>query len=465
MTARFAKLFSWAVVCALFLVSSDIVLAQNNNNNGGVNVNQRAVGGVQIDPSGVLNNQVQPLDAKIRDDIQRDLQNADGDISKASNLRMISLRGLEAAIIAARDAGKPLPPEVQYMAGLQRIETIVVSPENNDIYIGGPGEGWKLDNAGNVVGVKSGTPVIQLDDFLVAMRSAENARQGAGISVSIDPTEQGVKQYQQFVKVLVDRRIPFNPALQGDAEKAMGPQVITLTGVPKDSRFSQILVAADYKMKRMSMGLEAAPINNFPSVLEMAAKKNVRSMQSSPRFWMECDYEPVAQTDDGLVWQLRGKGVKCLTQESRFDADGKQKNLDKQNIFAVQWAEKMTDRFEELSAAEPAFRELRNIMDMSVVAAIISRNQLLQKAILEIPAINGTTDVIATNAYPVPKSVGTECSFVRMANSWLVSASGGVQLDSWKVAQTTEIVPELASVATTASVRAADRWWWNVSVN
>jgi hypothetical protein len=243
MTARFAKLFSWAVVCALFIASTDKLVAQQGNNNN--NLQQRAVGGVQIDPSGVLNNQIQPLDAKIRVDIERDLQNADGDIAKATDLRMISLRGLEAAIVAARDAGRPLPPEIQYMAGLQRIETIVVSPETKDIYIGGPGEGWKLNNAGNVVGVKSGTPVIQLDDFLVAMRSVENARQGAGISVSIDPTEQGAKQLQQFFKALSDRRMTFNPGLQREVEKAMGPQIITLTGVPKDSRFSQILVDAD----------------------------------------------------------------------------------------------------------------------------------------------------------------------------------------------------------------------------
>ncbi len=37
--------------------------------------------------------------------------------------------------------------------------------------------------------------------------------------------------------------------------EAFGPQLIKLTGVPSDSHFAQTLVAADYQMKRIGMGL------------------------------------------------------------------------------------------------------------------------------------------------------------------------------------------------------------------
>jgi hypothetical protein len=342
---------------------------------------------------------------------------------------------------------------------------VILDADNHDIIIAGPGEGWKLDDGGNVVGVASGAPVIQLEDFLVAMRSVDNARTGDGISVSIDPTEEGVRKLQELYQAMSVRNMVFDPSMQPEVEKAMGPHNISLTGVPADSRFSQVLVAADYKMKRLSMGLEASPIEGLPSFMEMAAKKKVKSMKAAPRFWMECNYEPVAKTADGSVWKIRGQGVKTLTQETHFDSDGKSKTSGKQNVFAVAWAELMTEKFEELAVAEPAFRELRNVMDLSVISAIIRKENLAAKVGLETPAILGLTDVMVTPSWTIPKSVSTQCSFVRVANSWLVSASGGIQLDSWGIAGNTETVPELAKVASNATTKTADRWWWNGRVN
>ncbi len=71
--------------------------------------------------------------------------------------------------------------------------------------------------------------------------------------------------------------------MQSHIEQAVGEQVITLTGVPKDSHFAHVLVAADYKMKRISMGLDAAPIDNFPSLMAMAQQAKAMRMAASPR--------------------------------------------------------------------------------------------------------------------------------------------------------------------------------------
>ena len=478
MVARFAKFVLTLTCCAVMITASQTLSAQDNggNNGGGGNNdggggnttivsggNFGVVGGVSVDPSGVVGGDKQVINNDLRQKLEAGLRDADPDINAATRLRMISLRGLEAAINKSRDQGRPLPADVRYMAGLQRIEFVVLSPETNDVIIAGPGEGWKLDANGNVVGNTSGTPVIQLEDFLVAMRSVDNARSGQGISVSIDPTQEGIKQLQRLFKSFETQGVSFRPNLTPEVEKAMGQHVITLTGVPEDSRFSQILVAADYKMKRLSMGLEEAPISGLPSFMEMAAAKRVKSMRAAPRFWMECNYEPVGVSEDGTVWQIRGTGVKTLTQESHFDKDGKREITAKQNRFAVKWAELMTEKFEALAAAEPAFRELRNVMDLSVIAAIIKQENLADKVNLQIPAILGLTDVAATPSWTVPKAVPTECSFVKLSGSWLVSASGGIQLDSWGVASNTQADEKLAAVSRQAMAKSVDRWWWNAA--
>jgi hypothetical protein len=471
MSARFAKLILMICCCALMSIPASQVWAQDpgdggNGGDGGGNppvfgngntvVQTGVVGGITIDPSGMISPDKQVVDERLRQLLQDGMNHVDADINEASDLRMISLRGLEAAITQARDEGRQVPQDAQFMAGLQRIEYIILSPENNDVIIAGPGEGWKLDDDGNVVGVNSGRPVIQLEDFLVAMRSADQARTGQGISVSIDPTEEGVQQLQKLFNSLNT----FRPEMRADVEKAMGQHVITLTGVPEDSRFSQILVAADYRMKRLSMGLEESPIDGLPSFMEIAVSKNAKRIRSAPRFWMECNYEPVAKSADGTVWQIRGQGVKTMTQESHFDKDGKRSTTKKQNRFAVQWAESMTEKFEELSAADPAFAELRNVMDMSVIAAIIKGERLAESVDLEMPEILGMSNAVATPSWTVPKTVSTECSFVKLSGDWLVSASGGIQLDSWGVAENTETVGELAKLATKATPN-KDRWWWN----
>ena len=66
------------------------------------------------------------------------------------------------------------PTPIKYLAGLQRIHYVFVYPEQKDIVLVGPGEGWKVDAKGNVVGITTGRPVMLLDDLLVALRTAKS---------------------------------------------------------------------------------------------------------------------------------------------------------------------------------------------------------------------------------------------------------------------------------------------------
>lgn len=457
MSARIGKL-TFFLAIGLAVLASQTTVAQNNNN-GNLGIFRGSVGGVEVDPGGVLTGEPSKLDAKLRNQLIDGLKRVDGDINRVG-LRMISVKGLEAQIAKSQAEGTPLPADVQFMAGLQRLEYVIVDKENGDIILAGPGEPWTVNQAGAVVGKTSGTPVLHLDDFIVAMRSVNDARQDFGISVSIDPTEKGARTLQTMLSRL-DR---FHPDMAGQVAQAYGPQEISLTGVPKDSRYSQILVAADYKMKRLSMGLEEAPIAKFPSMLEMARRRDAGLKNAAPRFWMECNYEPVAKNEDGSVWQIRGQGVKTLTEEQYFSKDGKRKAAGKTNKFAKAWADSMTERFEELATAEPVFRELRNIMDMSVAAAIIEQEGMLSQVNLTLDNIAGQSEqMVSLPAWNVPQTVPAQCSFVRLSRSWIVTASGGVQVDSWAVASNSEVVSEVGSIGATAMDRTADRWWWNAN--
>jgi hypothetical protein len=461
MASRYAK-FSLSIVCAVLvaLAMPAVTFAQTGNgggqgNNQGGNFFFGVVGGVSVNADKVLTGDMEKLSDDVRQRLLEGLSQADSDINDETKLRMISLKGLQAAMAQAIDNGQPLSSEVQFMAGLQRIEFVIASPETNDIILAGPGEGWELNENGVVVGKTSKTPVLHLEDFLTAMRSVDNAREGRGISVSIDPTEAGVRQLSELYS-----QVSFNPNMAGKVEEAFGPQTISLTGIDKGSRFSQVLVAADYKMKRFAMGLDAAPLRKLPSVLEMVKKQNAR-ISASPRMWMECNYEPMAKNEEGTVWQIRGQGVRTLTEETKFNADGSAAQTGKKNKFAENWASSMTKNFEDLSKKEPVFRDLRNLMDFSVVAAIIKNENLAGTAGLDLSMIQGAESPVSTPSYAVPEQVPAQCSFVFSGNGYNVTVSGGIVVDSWGVAENNVVDNDVNKVAATAMAKTSDRWWWN----
>ena len=183
MASRYAKqtfLFTCMAVVALSLSSE--ANAQNNGfNNGFTGGFNRVVGGVMVDAEGVVRGEQTKLADTDLKKIREGLKVADADVAQDTSLRLISLRGLEAAVTKAFDAGEPLSADVQYMAGLQRLEYVILSPETNDIILAGPGEGWTTNDDGTVVGKKSGMPVLHLQDFMVAMRSVDAARQGLSL--------------------------------------------------------------------------------------------------------------------------------------------------------------------------------------------------------------------------------------------------------------------------------------------
>jgi len=177
---------------------------------------------------------------------------------------------------------------------------------------------------------------------------------------------------------------------------------------------------------------------------------------------MECNYNSVATDEAETIYKLSGQGVKTLTENAMFNKDGKPEVLKKQNKFAENWANNLTKRFDEVSKVEPVFRDLRNLMDLSVISAIISKNKMLEKMGMNIDAITG--DAVQMPSRPVPSSVPTACSYVNIKGNYVVTASGGVQVDSWGVAGNTKIDTKLADTSVVAlAAKDGSRWWWNAN--
>ncbi len=393
--------------------------------------------------------------AELREAILESLGEVPQGLNEKTELRKLSLKRLDAAIRECLDKGEPLPDSISCLGGLQAIRYVLVDLRQNDIILIGPAEAWKLNERGAIVGETTGRPVLLLDDLLVALRAAR-APVRSVISCSIEPTAEGIQRLNNFTRGR--RRIGNPQATAMGFEQNLGPQKISVTGVPDTSHFARVLVAADYRMKRIGMSLEPAPIPGLPGFLQLIPANARRAGNVLPRWWLAPDHEPLLRDADGLTWELRGVSVKAMAESDFFDAAGTRRETVQADPASQKWADMMTERYGELATAEPVFGQLRNCMDLAIVAALIVGESLPEKAQVQLPMLLDEGP-LATAELPAPKQVDSKATVAKKGRTWFV-ACGGVQINPWAIVQSAEQSGTLAAVRSTVGFDGqTDRWW------
>ena len=418
---------------------------------GGMGFGQ-AVGGISIDAEGIVGN-LEPAALQSLADERRDA------VAKAGKLEAVQLRSVSLArlITAMQDAtkGKQLPVEAVFLGGLTRITHVFVDPEGHDIILAGPGDAISIDAAGNAVGAASKQPLLHLEDFVAALRAIDGARAG-GIQCSIDPSAEGLTRLQAFLRT----HRPTGPNADGflrEVEKTLGPQIVRVGGVPGDTRFARVLVAADYRMKRIGMGLEPSGVPALPSYLSMLSSGAAAAL---PRFWLEPSYDPISRDADELAWRINGRRMTCLTESDVLAKDGVKRGQGAADGVARKWCAAMTAQYDALAARQPVFAELVNCIDLAVVAALIQGRQLHERAGLDLsPLLDDQT--IRLPAYEAATTVPTVATAQRKGNGWVIGASGGVKCQPWAFAAKTAEAGDLGdSRAAAVASRPDDAWLW-----
>ena len=460
--AQALKTFNIAGRKPLFMLAATLALGSNLTDfaNGqiiGGGLLPSVVGGVSVDAEGVARDVLATDAARSAELLRQKIQGAGQELKQATNTRHLSLKMLTAALLEAHQNHAPLSEEIAFMGGLTRIEYNLLYPEQNDIVLVGPAEGWKVAQDGTVVGIESELPVINAEDFVMAFAKLNTASPQV-ISCSIEPTKEGSERLQSVLnKVkIVKGQSPqmFEPAMR----EAFGPQQVIIQGVEPNSNIARVIFAADYQMKRIGMKLKQSPVNGLPSYVDMLRHANSPSNQS--RWWMACNYAPVEKSEDALAWRIQGPGIKVLTEEEVVQSDGTRLGTGEKQPLAAKWADQFTAKIEELSAAEPAIGQLRNIMDLCVVAAIIRTHGLEQLAQCDLSPLNSLVIEQPQQAAPAPSTVDPQCSFVRAGNSWIVTTSGGVLVDPWSTVQQPTITQDLKPVHLQGTPK-SNQWFWN----
>jgi len=124
---------------------------------------------------------------------------------------------------------------------------------------------------------------------------------------------------------------------------------------------------------------------------------------------------------------------------------------------ANRWAETFTERFDDLASHDSAFGHVRNAFDLSVAASLLALEDLWTVAQIETPQLSGR---FQPEEYNVPKYVATQATFLKRGGRWVITASGGVQVFPWRIADQSVEEPKLAELHADHATGEADAWWW-----
>lgn len=330
-----------------------------------------------------------------------------GQPGKDAKLCYVSLPRLFAQARELAAAGKPLPDEVRYLGGITQLRYVLVDPENKDLLIAGPFEPVDAANPLEPVGKRSGRPVLQLDDLVVSLRTAMQPRRMRAFGCSIDPAPDSLEKSGQVMREYAN-------ASRGDRmaamAKALGPQRVSVFGTAADTRLAFICIAADYKLKRISLGVETAPVLGVGNAMD-----NTRAAAS--RVWFEASYEPLLVSADSNAYALRGQRLQLKAGALSFDPKGA---TEKATVFARQFTQKMP----ALCAMVPVFADVQNIADLAVLSALIRDDKLAQKASWEIDSLLAPSGY-AVATVPVSRTAETLVAFTSGS-----ICAGGVSLSA-----------------------------------
>ncbi|MDB2686369.1 DUF1598 domain-containing protein [Mariniblastus sp.] len=394
-----------------------------------------------------------------------------GDARQATELRFISLPRLEAALANHIKERKALPAEVLTLAGLQRIQYVIVVPATDeqpgDLILAGPAGDWRTEADGMIVSVDHQQPIVRIDDLLTLWRRPDP---NEPFGVTINPTEAGLAAMQDHLAATngkAVKRAKRDAWVEG-IRSSIGKQSVEFFSLKPDSHVAKALLTADYHMKCIGMGI-ADPVDGMKSYLDtvkLGPNGEVPPM-SVLRWWFAMNYQPVAVSENNQVFELQGVGAKVLSENQLMAAQGKRIRTGKSEALNRQFAASFSKQFKKITEKYPIYDELRNIFDLSLTLALIDKQSLLVRSGWQ-PGLLLDPVALQLPKIQVASEVDTIANYRVIDKKVIVAGvSGGVWVDSNKhyATQPKAIAGSLSEIRPQTVAATSDDqpivWWWD----
>ncbi len=425
-------------------------------------------GGIYVDPAGVLRVHfvMDPRGQLTRQRLAEARAGVEPELARPSKLRKISLNRLEAFIADRIANGTGMTDDMKYLAGLTRLQYVFYYPETGDIVIAGPAEGYMHDLTGRVVGMHSGRSVLTLEDLVVALRAFPPTGSDTNvISVSIDPTKEGLAQMQQFLRRMGGRVLPKDTyQLVFGLQKSLGLQTVTIKGISPKTHFAHVLAEADYRMKLIGIGLEVPPVKITSYVAR--ANPSAVSRNALQRWYFTPNYESVRVSEDQLAMEMVGEGVKLIGANELVTGIGSRIQSNVVDRASQLFVKSFTSKYAQLARKSPVFAQLRNLIDMSIAAAFIRQQDYYSQANWEMELFNNEA-IFPVELLEEPKTVETAVNAIWKGKRLMTPIGGGINIQPRQAITSERLLADdddlLDQLHETVDIRnlEVDRWWWD----
>ncbi|HOY30370.1 MAG TPA: DUF1598 domain-containing protein [Bacteroidales bacterium] len=238
--------------------------------------------------------------------------------------------------------------EIDTMYGMSWLEGYVIDKENNDIIL-----------LGRSI---PGRPAYNISDLFVNFQNVMDSV--IAPYCSLDPYPENIKKVENILNAP-----SYNyEKTKSDLENAVGGQKVVVRGVGMNTNHAEVMIYADYEMKKISQG--KIKVKGIPSLIDLSIADSCnRSLPSSTmsRFWFhikennKCSYYPNFTESDGICI-INECPVVVLTEKQQADADGNlSDNEFEEDPIAEAFAEIMSLKYVELSNEIFWFAELENL--------------------------------------------------------------------------------------------------------
>lgn len=480
------RLSRCALIVTALLIAAPSVMAQNNgggNNGGGGGGNNggggdnggddgttnnfgNPVAGVDVDAGGVL--KIRTVDPRLARQHWAQARQAatSKDMMQPSELRKVSLNRLEKAIAGQLAADRRLPDDMLAVAGLTSVQYVFFYPDTQDIVIAGPAEGFVADPTQRFVGMNSGRPSLLLEDLITALRAyAPSAPPTRVISVSIDPTPEGLQRMQQFLRAVGGR------ANRGDTQRLvqglkqnLGLQTVTIQGIPAATHFARVLVEADYRMKLVGIGLEQLPV----PVRSYVSRTNPQAVAANAleRWYFQPNYDGISVSEDRMAMRINERGVRLVGEGERVQGDGKRVNAGRGNRASEAFTKEFTEKYPMIAERVQVYAELQQLIDLAIAAAYIQEQDFYTQADWNMSLL-GDESQLPVETYTVPEKVETAVNAIWRGNTLMTPLGGGVNMQPRVAFNSDHMVVDQRGENTEVKQTAGPhdlqpgQWWWD----
>jgi len=438
----------WFLCALTFLLAQDTVLGQRG-------------GGVSIDAKGVMSRNTE-LDRGMLNARQlnaaRSSYTLSHDVSAKSPIRCISVNRMEKAILESDGA---ITEEMKYLAGIYRITHVFYFPESKDIVIAGPAEGWFPGYENAMVTVSTQQPVCELQHLITAFRAYAPGTEGAGIvGCSIDPTEEENARLQQFQAQAA--RLNRQQFVQGVRE-SLGMQTVRVDGIPATTHAAQMMVAADYRMKRIGLELDASPVRQLQTFINHTVPSDSNALF---RWYFVPDYDSVILTADRTGMELVGDGVRLVGENEVVSLTGERTVLDGVlDPGSRAFTRSFTGLYPQIAQQALVFAQLRNWIDMLICAAHIHREDFYGQSGWSM-AFFGNEEKYPLETFVAPTEVEPVVG-VKPVRRGALTPVGGIVIDAEKALDEEHAKPDANGKIAERKKQLTlnlpeDVWWWDV---